>query len=81
MEQYISWLRAWFSERGDIGDYQNQDNYFEAGLIDSFGVMELIGAMEEKFSVDFTEAHFQDRRFATVQGLAEILEEIQRAKV
>ena len=51
------------------------ENYFDAGAIDSFGVIELIEAVEDRFKIAFRQHDFQDRRFATVAGLAEIVHE------
>jgi D-alanine--poly(phosphoribitol) ligase subunit 2 len=77
------WLVEWFSQRGNVpGDSLEEQcklNFFEAGLIDSFGVIELIMAVEEQFGVKFDELHFQDRRFATIEGLSEIISEIKKS--
>lgn len=69
------WVRAWFTERAPEIELKKEDNYFEKGAIDSFGVIELIEEMESHFSVRFTEQDFQDRRFATLIGLVQILRE------
>ena len=69
------WVRGWFTERAPEMELNRDDNYFEKGAIDSFGVIELIEEMESHFSVRFTEQDFQDRRFATLSGLVEILRE------
>jgi D-alanine--poly(phosphoribitol) ligase subunit 2 len=71
----IDWIAGWFAARAPIppGFDLANGNYFEAGLIDSFAVIELIEAIETQFEIRFTEVHFQDRRFTTVGGLAEII--------
>ncbi|MBI4308465.1 MAG: acyl carrier protein [Chloroflexi bacterium] len=50
-------------------------NYFEAKLIDSLGVIELITEVEDHFGISFTDRDFQDRRFSTIGGLEEIIME------
>jgi acyl carrier protein len=79
-ETISAWLLEKLGKGKELPDDVCSSSYFELGLIDSFGVIELIDELEEEFSVRFTEAHFQDRRFATVDGLVEIILEIQNGK-
>ena len=76
------WLLGWFGNKGTVpGDdvaAQIQVNYFDVGLIDSMGVIELIGDVEEHFAIAFEHTHFQDRRFATIGGLGEIVDELRQ---
>jgi len=74
----IDWIAGWFAARAPIppGFDLVSGNYFEAGLIDSFDVIELIEAIEAEFRIRFTEIHFQDRRFTTVGGLADIVQSL-----
>ena len=71
--EYSSWILDWFSRRAPQIALAPEDNYFNAGAIDSFGVIELIEDMEQAFSVRFTEDDFQDRRFSSVAGLSDLL--------
>jgi acyl carrier protein len=68
-----SWLQEWFASRG--ARPASDANYFEAGAIDSFGLVELIPAIEKAFPIKFHQRDFQDRRFASISGLAEIVNE------
>jgi acyl carrier protein len=83
MTQAVDWLMAYFSKKNDLSEYDNevlpQLNYFDEGLIDSFGIIELVMNIEKDFKVKFPNDAFQDRRFSTLQGLAEIIEE-QKSK-
>lgn len=80
MNDKATWLLNWFKQNGSIplnsNEEQLQVNYFEAGLIDSLGVINLIVGIEEHFNIRFNERHFQDRRFATISGLSEIIHEL-----
>jgi len=80
MNNKVSWLLNWFKQNSSIPvnltEEQLQVNYFEAGLIDSLGVINLIVGIEEHFDIRFNERHFQDRRFATIGGLSEIIQEL-----
>ena len=84
MEKYISWLKQWFINQGNLSDFPDNSenrNYFEMGLIDSFSVIELIESIETEFQIKFDQNHFQDRRFSTIKGLAEIINEIKQEKL
>lgn len=74
------WLLSWFQQRRSVPGHTLEDklqvNYFEAGLIDSFGVIELIAEIEEHFGIFFSENHFQNRGFATIGGLSTIIAEL-----
>ena len=74
-DQVLVRLRNWFKGRGAaLEKFQQNDtiNYLELGLIDSMGLMELIAELEQTYQVCFDQTHFQDPRFMTLQGLAEL---------
>lgn len=81
MEPTLAWLLDWFRENKSAAIDPQKDfaalNYFEAGWIDSFGVIEMIGDIENHFGIRFAETHFQDRRFVTVGGLSRIILELK----
>ena len=81
-EGAAGWLVDWFKKKNkskgiDI-EASGNDNYFELGLIDSLEIVELIVGAEKEFGIKFTDKHFQDRRFATINGLAEIIGELSK---
>lgn len=75
MKEYQTWLVDWFARRAPNSTLEPEDNYFTAGAIDSFGVIELIEDVEQTFSVRFTQDDFQDQRFTNIRGLAAMLKE------
>ena len=80
MSTDLKWLQEWFGVRGVLpldDEALKNTNYFEAGLIDSMGVIELISELESALEVRFEQQHFQDRRFTTIGGLAEIIGELR----
>src|SRR4029077_15799544 len=70
------WLCDWFVSRrkfkGDTASLPDI-NYFDAGLLTSLEVIEFVSEIENCFGVQFSEQDFQDPRFATVSGLAELI--------
>jgi len=74
------WLLNWFQRKKSLpgpAEKQLELNYFQEGLIDSFGITELIVDVEEQFGIEFSDVHFQDRRFSLIGGLAEIIAELK----
>lgn len=49
-------------------------NYFKEGYIDSLLVFELITTLENQFSIEFNDDDFQNRDFATINGVSKIIE-------
>lgn len=76
-KEYVLWLKNYFSIRSTLPSNVEEMNYFEIGLINSLGVVELIESIEAYFEIRLDALHFQDRRFATINGLAEIIYEIK----
>lgn len=77
----LAWVIAWFEQRGPVPGADAAAkagvDYFDAGLLDSIGVVDLVSQLEEKFGVRFTDRHFQEPRFSTIGGLADIVAELK----
>lgn len=82
MTRETVWLLQWFEGRGSLPPGPIVErltaNYFELGMIDSLSVIELIGDIEAQFHIAFAAEHFQDRRFGTIAGLAELIANMSR---
>jgi len=74
----IRWLKDYFSAKCELPANVEEANYFEIGLINSLGVIELIEAVEAYFEIKFNATHFQERRFSTMKGLSEIIHELKK---
>jgi acyl carrier protein len=75
-EQASQWLCEWFlSRRKFKGEATKlpEINYFDAGLLTSLEVIEFVSEIEDRFGVQFSEQDFQDPRFVTVAGLADLI--------
>ena len=73
------WIKEWFENEASITlDLDSDDlsaNYFERGWIDSFSFINLITSAEEHFKITFSNDEFQNRKFAQISGLIEIISE------
>lgn len=65
-------LRSWI-EKTSRSVLTDDENFFEAGHIDSLEAINLVERIEQEFGIRFENREFQDRRFVTVSGLAEII--------
>lgn len=77
-EDILNWLVGWFESNSMIEASEIRQkisvSYFEEGFIDSFVFIRLISDVEEKYHIEFDNEQFEDRNFATIEGLAEIIE-------
>lgn len=71
-------LINWFSINTSTEEETIKDNlhlnYFNEAWIDSIQFISFISDMEETFNISFENDEFQDRKFMTIEGLAEIIE-------
>lgn len=84
MSETSVWLLDWFAQRRGLVQGSAEDrlkvDYFQQAVLDSMGVIELIGDIESHFAFQFTDRHFQDRRFSIIGGLAELITELGGAQ-
>ncbi len=71
------WLIDWFENNTDLNKEEiienSAKNYFEEGWIDSFKFITFISDVEESFNIRFSNEEFQNRAFATIDGLNSII--------
>lgn len=77
----LPWLSKWFDDRGLLNREPDEAllaaNYFEETSLESLDVFELIDDIEARFGIEFRDEHFQERRFSTISGLADLIEELR----
>jgi D-alanine--poly(phosphoribitol) ligase subunit 2 len=76
-DEIRNWLSEWFVKNTNISEGEIEEcsskSYFELGLIDSLKFISFIPELEEHFEIQFSNDEFQDRKFSTINGLADIL--------
>jgi len=74
-----SWILKWFQDNANVLENEiNKDrdeNYFMKGWIDSLKFISFISDIENKFNISFSNDEFQNRKFATINGIIQILED------
>lgn len=75
------WLARWFSQRGvTIERTDPSVNYVELGLVDSFGLMQLIMDIESWVGTEVPGEKLQDPAIQTLGGLAAVIDELASAR-
>lgn len=71
-----TWVIQWFVKHANVSEEEIRNhmdvNYFNKEYIDSFEFIELIGDIED-LGIELDNEQFEDRKFATIRGLIEIL--------
>lgn len=79
MTETERWLLDHLREHGELPAGADEAallevNYVQAELLDSLGLVVMIGELEAAFEVQLEPEHMQDPRFCTVRGLAAIVD-------
>tara|TARA_X000001036_G_C20658984_1_gene798147 strand:+ start:1454 stop:1702 length:249 start_codon:yes stop_codon:yes gene_type:complete len=72
-DKYKQYLVEWFQSKTKSNDLDCYDNYMNLGYIDSLEIILLIEEIETKFKISFDQNDFQNRKFSTINGLAELI--------
>ena len=73
---FIEWIRHWFQEKTDVSECDLESNFFGDGLLNSFKTLELIIDIESSLKISLPDSALTDPRFSTINGLADILLEL-----
>ncbi|HEY2732124.1 MAG TPA: phosphopantetheine-binding protein [Polyangia bacterium] len=66
-------LRARFRVRPDDAEFNRDVNLWEAGYVDSVGVIELIAFLERTFAIALPEEILFDPDFTHIRGIARLV--------
>ena len=71
-----AWVRQWLLAHGKnvAMPLASSDDLIAKGVLDSFGTIELISAVEAEFNVEFGAEDLHNPRFATLDGIAEAVQ-------
>ncbi len=79
-EEIEKQLLAWIDGHSRGAHPDLNENYIESGVIDSYDLIMFVDDIENHYGFRFTSSEFQDSRFVTVSGLAEIIDEKVRLR-
>lgn len=61
-----------------IDDVKTDQNLLAAGVIDSFGFIEMIGFLEKEFQIRFSDDEIQEPGIATIAGITNMISAKQK---
>ena len=74
-DRILSFLAKLDTENDTPPTIEVDTDLFEAGVLDSFGFVELVGFLEKETGHSVTEDDMDDPRFTTVSGIVEVMSE------
>ena len=73
-------IRTFIKQRfRGAGDLKNDSPLFSSGVIDSFGVLELIAFLEDQFQVTIDPARHELEEFDTIDKIANVVSKARAA--
>jgi len=70
-------IRAFLEEISEIS-FEDEDNLFSLGVVDSLQVIELIAFLEEEFTIDIPAEHVNSHNFQSVLAMTKLVEHIKK---
>ena len=65
-----AFVRKTFAVSASDPNFGTQTDLFEGGYVDSVGLAEMLGFIEERFGVTVPDEELLDREFASIDGIA-----------
>ena len=72
-DNYIDEIFSFFHEKDSALNIQPEDNIIKTGIIDSFGLIELIAHLENKYNLQFVADDLTEDHFESVRSIAQLL--------
>ena len=73
---YAQTLREFIVENflfGEANGFQEDDNFFENGIVDSTGILEIISFLEETYGFTIEDKELIPENFSSIKTIAEYL--------
>lgn len=70
------WIIEWFKEHNSNPQLNIpcDIDFYNQGILDSFGIIELVDAIEQHFTITFSDEDFQTPDFKTITGLKRLIQ-------
>ena len=72
-DTYIEEIFLFFHKKDSELNLDPDDNIVKTGIIDSFGLIELIAHLENKYNFQFADDDLTEERFKSIRSIAQIL--------
>ena len=77
LEKLQSYIEMRFIVEFDGETVDHDTDLFQAGIMDSFGIVDVVSFIESTFEVSFTDSDLTSPRIACLGGLVELISERQ----
>lgn len=75
-DDYLEWLKDWFGTKLQLPQDADTRDIFAENWLTSLDTLTLVIDIESKLNISLTDESFSDKRFSTMLGLSEILDEL-----
>ena len=65
---------------GEEGDFQNDTPFFESGVVDSTGILEIVTFLEETYNVNVADEELVPENFTSVETIDQYLKRKMNGK-
>jgi len=72
--QAQGWLIQWLKRRNPGLEISGKSKIYDEGLVDSFGILELLQDTETHFSISFQDQELRQQFFKTVDDFAKMID-------
>lgn len=59
------------------GEYSSDDNLVDLGVMDSFGMVEIVGYLEKTYQIRLTDDDLTSTELMSINGMAQIVKRLQ----
>lgn len=70
-----AWLIQWLGRRNPGVDITGASRIYDDGLVDSFGIIELLQDSEKQFSISFSDRELRQKFFSTIDDFARMIDQ------
>ena len=74
-EMLIGYIKKYICVNREIGDFDSNKEIFNSGVVDSFGLIELLSYVEEEFGVSIENYEILDQGADTIEKIVNLIEE------
>ena len=77
MENYMKGIFSFLQKRNSELSYEPDDHIIRTGIIDSFGIMQLVEHLEEKYKFEFGDSDLTEENFKSIRSIAQLISDKQ----
>ena len=72
-EKYIAEIFSFFHNKNSELNLEPDNHIIRTGIIDSFGLIDLIEHLEQKYNIQFADEDLTEESFKTIRSIAQLV--------